>query len=53
MHYRRLEKGTFYWPTKHPSVPLTISRRKLRWLLDGFTFQQKQGHQVVHARTIL
>ncbi|MED1568662.1 MULTISPECIES: IS66 family insertion sequence element accessory protein TnpB [Bacillus cereus group] len=30
LHYRRLEKGTFYWPTGHPSVPLTISRRQLR-----------------------
>ncbi|PHB18359.1 IS66 family insertion sequence hypothetical protein [Bacillus pseudomycoides] len=53
LHYRRLEKGTFYWPTGHPGVPLTISRRQLRWLLDGFAFQQKQGHQAVHARTIL
>ncbi|WP_179866037.1 hypothetical protein [Bacillus pseudomycoides] len=41
------------WPTKHPCVPFTISRRQLRWLLDGVTFQQKQGHQAVHARTIL
>ncbi|PEI36745.1 IS66 family insertion sequence hypothetical protein [Bacillus pseudomycoides] len=30
LHYRRLEKGTLYWPTKHPSVPLTISKRQLR-----------------------
>ncbi|MEI4827973.1 IS66 family insertion sequence element accessory protein TnpB [Bacillus sp. FJAT-53711] len=53
LHYRRLEKGTFYWSTGHRGVPLTISRRQLRWLLDGFAFQQKQGHQAVHARTIL
>ncbi|WP_231503943.1 hypothetical protein [Bacillus sp. UNC437CL72CviS29] len=30
-----------------------LSRRQLRWLLDGFSFQQKQGHQAVHARCIL
>ncbi|WP_371410368.1 IS66 family insertion sequence element accessory protein TnpB [Bacillus pseudomycoides] len=53
MHYRRLEKGTFYWPTGHRGVPLTISRRQLRGLLDGLAFQQKRGHQAVHARTIL
>ncbi|MCU5653182.1 IS66 family insertion sequence element accessory protein TnpB [Bacillus mycoides] len=53
LHYRRLEKGTFYWPTGHSSTPLTISRRQLRWLFDGLAFQQKQGHRSVHARTIL
>ncbi|MFF2288762.1 IS66 family insertion sequence element accessory protein TnpB [Peribacillus butanolivorans] len=53
LHYRRLEKGKFDWPTQHPNVPLTISRRQLRWLLDGFSFEQKQGHQAVYARTIL
>ncbi|OEH94426.1 IS66 family insertion sequence element accessory protein TnpB [Bacillus solimangrovi] len=53
LHYRRLEKGTFEWPTQSPNVPLTISRRQFRWLLDGFSFHQKQGHQAVHARTIL
>jgi transposase len=47
------EKGKFDWPTQHPNVPLTISRRQLRWLLDGFSFEQKQGHQAVYARTIL
>ena len=53
LYYRRLEKGTFQWPTRHPNRPLTISRRQLRWLLDGLAFQSKQGHQAVHARTIL
>ncbi|MGR3779420.1 IS66 family insertion sequence element accessory protein TnpB [Bacillus paramycoides] len=24
LHYRRLEKGTLYWPTQHLSVSLTI-----------------------------
>ncbi|MGE1015769.1 IS66 family insertion sequence element accessory protein TnpB [Bacillus wiedmannii] len=53
LHYHRLEKGTFSWLTEHRDVPLTISRRQLRWLLNGFSFQQKQGHQAVHARFIL
>ncbi len=43
LHYRRLEKGTFYRPTEHRGVPLTISRRQLRWLLDGFSFQKNKG----------
>ncbi|WP_081584615.1 IS66 family insertion sequence element accessory protein TnpB [Bacillus bingmayongensis] len=30
LHYRRLEKGMFYWLTHKPSMPLIISRRQLR-----------------------
>lgn len=35
LHYRRLEKGKFQWPQKDGAGVTTISRRELRWLLDG------------------
>ncbi|WP_442946234.1 MULTISPECIES: IS66 family insertion sequence element accessory protein TnpB [unclassified Oceanobacillus] len=37
LHYRRLEKGTFHWPSseKDMAAPVDISPRQLRWLLDG------------------
>lgn len=53
LYYRRLEKGKFHWPTKNPDVPLTVTRRQLRWLLDGLPFHQRQGHQEVHARIVV
>lgn len=54
LYYRRLERGTFHWPADdQPSVPLKISRRQLRWLLDGLSLEQKQAHSEVKARTVL
>jgi transposase len=53
LHYRRLERGKFQWPLGSESVPLKISRRELRWLLDGLTLEQRQAHPEVTARTIL
>jgi transposase len=53
LYYRRLERGKFHWPSDSSSAPLNISRRQLRWLLDGLSFEQKQAHTVVTARTVL
>ncbi|WP_096183062.1 IS66 family insertion sequence element accessory protein TnpB, partial [Effusibacillus lacus] len=53
LYYRRLERGTFQWPTETNSSPLKISRRELRWLLDGLSLEQRQAHPEVTARTIL
>ncbi|MFB1052248.1 IS66 family insertion sequence element accessory protein TnpB [Paraliobacillus sp. JSM ZJ581] len=53
LHYRRLERGTFHWPSDKDEAPLHISHRQLRWLLDGLSIQQKQAHPEVKARTIL
>lgn len=53
LHYRRLERGKFQWPAKPGSSPLTISRRELRWLLDGLSLKQPKAHPEVKARTIL
>src|SRR5690625_2993511 len=55
LHYRRLERGTFHWPSseKDMTAPMGISPRQLRWLLDGLPLHQKQAHLEVKARTIL
>lgn len=53
LHYRRLEKGTFQWPQKNGTGVTTVSRRELRWLLDGLTLNQWQAHPEVTARTVL
>ena len=53
LHYRRLERGRFQWPSADESTPMSISPRQLRWLLDGLPIEQKQAHREVNARTIL
>jgi len=54
LHYRRLEKGKFQWPAKNSTGTVTtISRRELRWLLDGLSLNQRQAHPEVTARTVL
>ncbi|MCL6479503.1 MAG: IS66 family insertion sequence element accessory protein TnpB [Peptococcaceae bacterium] len=52
LYYRRLEKGKFKWPAKNGET-LKISRRELRWLLDGLSLEQHQAHPKVTARTII
>lgn len=53
LYYRRLERGKFHWPSNNSLDPLKITRRQLRWLLDGLSLEQKQAHPVVTARTII
>jgi transposase len=53
LYYRRLERGRFEWPMEDSDVPLTISRRQLRWLLDGLPLEQRQAHREVTARTVI
>lgn len=55
LYYRRLERGTFQWPSEDgtSTSTLTISYRQLRWLLDGLSFEQRDAHPEVTARTII
>ncbi|MBE3574954.1 MAG: IS66 family insertion sequence element accessory protein TnpB [Firmicutes bacterium] len=53
LHYRRLERGRFQWPQTPQAGPLAITRRQLRWLLDGLPLEQCQAHPEVTARTVL
>lgn len=52
LFYRRLERGTFQWPTgSEPAV--VVSARELRWLLDGLALSQRQAHPEVVADRIV
>jgi transposase len=53
LYYRRLERGNFQWPTEESDEPLKISRRQLRWLLDGLPLEHRQAHPKVTARTVI
>lgn len=53
LHYRRLERGRFPWPDSPSSEMLAITRRQLRWLLDGLPLEQPLAHQEVTARTVV
>lgn len=52
LFYRRLERGTFQWPTGN-GEPVTVSSRELRWLLDGLSLSQGQAHPPVTACTVI
>jgi transposase len=54
LYYRRLERGKFHWPSNSKtSGPLKITRRQLRWLLDGLSLEQNQAHPRVSAKTVI
>lgn len=53
LFYRRLERGTFRWPSGTQSEPVTVSLRELRWLLDGLSLEQHQAHSEVTASRIV
>jgi transposase len=52
LFYRRLERGTFQWPTGSEGT-ITVSSRELRWLLDGLALTQRQAHPKVTAETVI
>ena len=52
LHYLRLEKSRFQWPSSsREAVP--IDQRQFRWLLDGLSLDEKQAHSNVKQRTII
>jgi len=53
LHYLRLEKGKFQWPTTNGNGTLQIDYRQLRWLIDGLSIAQQKAHSEVKARTII
>lgn len=52
LFYRRLERGTFAWPTGSERT-VAVSSRELRWLLDGLALSQRQAHPKVTAQTVI
>lgn len=53
LHYKRLEKGTFKWPTTTDSKTLSVTHREFRWLLDGLSLNQKDANPVVGERLVI
>lgn len=51
LYYRRLERGRFKWPDSG-SETVSVSRRQLCWLLDGFSIDERRAHPEVLARKI-
>jgi len=52
LFYRRLERGTFQWPSDRVGTVI-VSSRELRWLLDGLELSQRQAHPKVIAETVI
>jgi len=53
LYYRRLERGRFQWPQKVDEQTIMVSRRELRWLLDGLSLTQRKAHPKVTARRVI
>jgi transposase len=53
LHYRRLERGRFRWPSADAGEVLAVSRRQLQWLLDGLSIEQQKAHKEVPARVVI
>ena len=53
LFYKRLEKGTFKWPSSAQGETLNVDERQLRWLLDGLTLVQSEAYRPVDERIIV
>jgi len=51
--YRRLERGTFRWPKAGDQGTVAVTRRELRWLLDGLDLDLKGAHEDVNVRVVV
>lgn len=51
--YRRLERETFRWPKAGEDGAVTVTRRELRWLLDGLDLDMKGAHRAVNVRMVV
>lgn len=53
LHYKRLEKSTFRWPSDLNSKTMLVNNREFRWLLDGLDIDQKGAHKEVKERIVI
>jgi len=54
LYYKRLERGTFKWPTTtEENKVLSVTDRELNLLLDGFTIDRTGGHKPVLQRRVV
>lgn len=52
LYYKRLEKGTFQWPSKTETMD-AIEERQFRWLLEGLKVEQKRAHRQLRFETVI
>lgn len=54
LYYRRLEKGTFNWPSKEDGEKtISVTEQQFSWLLDGLTLYEKNAHEEVLKRKLI
>lgn len=53
LHYKRLEKGNFKWPSKAGEASLSLTGREFRWLLDGLSIKQDSAHKPAMERVLV
>jgi transposase len=52
LYYKRLEKGTFKWPSKTETM-VPIEERQFRWLLEGLKIEQKKAHHQLNFDIVI
>ena len=53
LYYRRLEKGTFQWPSKSDgNKTMAVTEQQLSWLLDGLSLCEMNAHPQVLKRKL-
>ncbi len=54
LYYRRLDSGTFNWPSKeNGKKTMPVTEQQLSWLLDGLSLYQEHAHPEVLARKLI
>jgi len=50
--YKRLEKGTFDWPSSSEAVK-GISMREFRRILDGLSIEESKAHKPIYPKILI
>ena len=53
LYYRRLENGTFQWPSGPDDQTSRIHPRQLRWILEGLTLEEGKVFPRVTANKVV
>jgi transposase len=53
LYYRRLENGTFRWPSGPEDQTTSLTSRQLRWLLEVLTLEEGKVHPKVTANRVI
>jgi transposase len=53
LHYKRLEKGRFRWPSQKDQSVIQVTQRELGWLLDGLTIDQRHALKSVRSTLVV